>query len=419
MASLLDAPELQEYRNLIGPTAEDKRGAGLNALLALGLGLMGNRSPHFGVALGNAGFGAMNTHAGSLDLARQGRQADVQGALGLRKLRTDLAQEAALKELGEKWVLQQPVEKQPEARMMIAANPKALTDALAGNMFPKTEAFTLSPGAKRYGPGGQVIAEAPLTPEYKEGFRIDPNKDTITGVPEWLAARQKHAAAGAANIGVKVDARTGESLASQVGPIVKGTYDAAVASTKLVDASNRIIQAAETGNLYAGPTANLRLKAAQAADVFGIAGKDTLDKIKNTRQVIRGMAEQAVQARSQLGGQAQISNAEQELLNRATSGDIGDLTVGEVIDIAKTSKKLGVQVYKSHQEKLKVLDSKPELRGLRDFYQPPPLPNEGGGVLHPSLRDSTPEQITSDKDYNSLPSGTLFVGPDGKTRRKP
>jgi hypothetical protein len=379
MASLLDAPELQEYRNLIGPTDDDRRSAGLNSLLALGLGLMRNQSPHFGVALGNAGFGAMNTHAGSLDMARQGRQGELQGALGLRKLRTDMAQEEALKKYAENYVLSQPVEKQAELRMMIAANPKAFTEALAGNMFPKTEAFTLSPGAKRYGPGGQVIAEAPLTPEFKEGFRIDPGSGSVTGIPEWLAARQKHAAAGAANIGVKVDARTGESLASQVGPMVKGTYDAAVASSKLVDASNRILQAAETGKLYAGPTANLRLKAAQAADVFGIAGKDTLDKIKNTRQVIRGMAEQAVQARSQLGGQAQISNAEQELLNRATSGDIGDLTVGEVIQIANTSKKLGVQVYLAHEDKLKILDSKPELRGLRDFYQPPPLPEEVGG----------------------------------------
>lgn len=30
-----------------------------------------------------------------------------------------------------------------------------------------------------------------------------------------------------------------------------------------------------------------------------------------------------------------------------------------------------------------------------------------------------PTSITSDEDYNKLPSGTLFVSPDGKTRRKP
>lgn len=30
-----------------------------------------------------------------------------------------------------------------------------------------------------------------------------------------------------------------------------------------------------------------------------------------------------------------------------------------------------------------------------------------------------PKQIKSDEDYNKLPSGTLFISPDGKTRRKP
>ena len=30
-----------------------------------------------------------------------------------------------------------------------------------------------------------------------------------------------------------------------------------------------------------------------------------------------------------------------------------------------------------------------------------------------------PPQIKSDDDYNALPSGSTFVGPDGKTRRKP
>ena len=28
-------------------------------------------------------------------------------------------------------------------------------------------------------------------------------------------------------------------------------------------------------------------------------------------------------------------------------------------------------------------------------------------------------KISSDADYNALPSGATFIGPDGKTRRKP
>lgn len=41
---------------------------------------------------------------------------------------------------------------------------------------------------------------------------------------------------------------------------------------------------------------------------------------------------------------------------------------------------------------------------------PPKKTDAGGGA---------PKKIATDADYNALPSGALFVGPDGKTRRKP
>jgi hypothetical protein len=37
----------------------------------------------------------------------------------------------------------------------------------------------------------------------------------------------------------------------------------------------------------------------------------------------------------------------------------------------------------------------------------------------PAPADTGPARVASDADYNALPSGTVFVGPDGKTRRKP
>jgi hypothetical protein len=37
----------------------------------------------------------------------------------------------------------------------------------------------------------------------------------------------------------------------------------------------------------------------------------------------------------------------------------------------------------------------------------------------PAAPSGQPARVTSDADYNALPSGAMFVGPDGKTRRKP
>ena len=37
----------------------------------------------------------------------------------------------------------------------------------------------------------------------------------------------------------------------------------------------------------------------------------------------------------------------------------------------------------------------------------------------PAKTSAGPTKISSDAEYNALPSGAMFVGPDGKTRRKP
>jgi hypothetical protein len=46
----------------------------------------------------------------------------------------------------------------------------------------------------------------------------------------------------------------------------------------------------------------------------------------------------------------------------------------------------------------------------------PPPPSPAAPAGKPA---GQPAKVTSDADYNALPSGTMFVGPDGKTRRKP
>lgn len=44
---------------------------------------------------------------------------------------------------------------------------------------------------------------------------------------------------------------------------------------------------------------------------------------------------------------------------------------------------------------------------------------QGGGAADDPGASSGPVTVTSDAEYDALPSGTTFVGPDGKTRRKP
>ena len=99
MAQLFDPQLMAQYRAMLEPPQEAKRAAGMDALLALGLGLLGNRSPHLGVAVGNAGVGAMGAYKSGMDSARANRMGELQGAMGLRKLQKDMEQEAKINEL--------------------------------------------------------------------------------------------------------------------------------------------------------------------------------------------------------------------------------------------------------------------------------------------------------------------------------
>ena len=59
-------------------------------------------------------------------------------------------------------------------------------------------------------------------------------------------------------------------------------------------------------------------------------------------------------------------------------------------------------------QRLAALDALEEIRS-RYAGKGAPTPKPTGG----------PAKVTSDADYNALPSGATFIGPDGKTRRKP
>jgi hypothetical protein len=250
--------------------------------------------------------------------------------------------------------------------------------------------------------GGQIAAFNPFT-----GTKVtatpktgDPFKDLVIQgdggqlVPNMPLVGAKTAISRAGAPVNKIDIKTGESIANQVGPMLKESRASALAGAKLMESSNRILESLDKNQgVYVGPGADLRLKGAQVADLLGITGKDTKEKIVNTRKVIQGMAEQAVAARSQLGSQAQISNSEQELLNRATSGSASDMTVEEIRQLAKLSQRMASQMYELHSGQIQNMSADPSISGLAKFYNVPKPPNPYVG------KKDGPQVI----DFGSLP----------------
>lgn len=222
-------------------------------------------------------------------------------------------------------------------------------------------------------------AWAGITPsQYTPESLADYQRSVINGTPDRSLLRadpRQTRQAGAS----KVEIKTGESAAKEIGPMLKESRDEAVGALEQVDAALRIKKALDAGAVMAGPTATLRLRGAQIAAMLGIGGKDTTEAITNTRNAIRGLAEFTISVRKKLRGQGQVTEYEQKTLQKAYSGEIEDLTVEEIRVIANLTERLGRLSYKQHEQQLENMRNTPELRGLVPFYSVPAMPKEETG----------------------------------------
>ena len=201
---------------------------------------------------------------------------------------------------------------------------------------------------------------------------------------QWDTGRKK---AGASRTDVRVENKTGDSLAKEIGPMLNESAGAAAGAVQQIDAANRVIKAVDTNKLYAGPLATTRLKVAQIAELVGANGKDDAEKIANTRSAVRGLAEMTLQGRKQMRGQGAITESESALAEKAISGNIDDLTAAEIKQLANASMRSAKFVYSQHQRKLDVVRGNPNLSQLAPFYDAPPMPTEPApGNTAPTMR---------------------------------
>lgn len=207
----------------------------------------------------------------------------------------------------------------------------------------------------------------------------DPNAPFMNG-PNGPVANQAYqdyamskARAGAPNITTRVENKAAESIAAQVGPILKESATAASGAVSQIDAADRVLSALQSNKVLAGPLASKRLAIAQFGQMMGIGGNDSAEQIANTRQVIRGMAEMTLQGRKQMSGQGAITESESKLAEKATSGDINDLTPAELAIIANASKRAAEHTLQSHNRKVERARSSPGTAGIADYFDTTPI----------------------------------------------
>lgn len=206
------------------------------------------------------------------------------------------------------------------------------------------------------------------------------------GTFEQFQLAQKRA--GATNIGMpKVELKMGESVAGQIGPLAKDSRTQAQGAVGMFDSADRIQKALDSGKVSAGPFTTQVQTVKQLIQKVG-GGND--EGIRQTRQVIKGLAQMSVEARKELAGQGQVTESEAAAVAKAESGDINDLTTGELQDLVTLTKRAAHYRAKNHQSILESMGASDATKGMVPFYQiqnmdrllkyTPQLPQIGGGA---------------------------------------
>ncbi len=286
------------------------------------------------------------------------------------------------------------------ANALSAINPSAGLAMKASLAKDKPKMTVVAPGYTVWNEGtGRAEFTAPARTE-----AVDYNKPFLPdGTPN--EAYQKYsltkAKNGATQIGMpRIDIKMGDSVAGQIGPMAKDSRTQAQGAVKMFDAADRIDAALKSGMVSAGPGTTQIQTVKQLVQKVG-GGND--EGIRQTRQVIKSLAQMAVEARKQLAGQGQVTESEAAAVAKADAGDINDLTTGELQDLVTLTRRAAHYSAKGHQEILDSMSTNDGTKGGVPFYKvqgmdrllkyEPTLPQIGGT----SNVDSLVEQYRSKK----------------------
>ena len=230
-----------------------------------------------------------------------------------------------------------------------------------------------------------------MIPDGKGGFMVN---------QALLDAKGQIAAKGATNIGMpRIEVKMGDSVAGQIGPMAKDSRTQAQGAVGMFDSADRIQKALDSGKVSAGPFTTQINTVKQLVQKVG-GGSD--EGIRQTRQVIKSLAQMAVEARKELAGQGAVTENEAAAVARAEAGDINDLTTGELQDLVTLTKRAAHLRAKSHQNLIDSMSANDGTRGTVPFYQvrgmdrllqhSPGLPQIGGKETASSFDDAEKER---------------------------
>lgn len=379
-------------------------------LLAAGFGAAaGARPGQPWNTLGRGGMAGLMGYANAQDQQAQEAQRlemgkDREQNRAMRQMQIDMQTSQLAKQKGEEqWraglpaVMQQATQTTygagDEGPTMTKPNPAALRDytmlpnspfadeVMKAQLFPKADDYKVVGGSLvQVGQGGvKPVYTAPEKPEAAPSSVREyqfAQGQGYGGSYEQFQRDMKKAGANNVNVTTRVENKASESVAGQVGPILEKSLVSAEGAMRVLDASDRVIKAMDSGKVITGPLANVRVTGLQIGQMLGVGGKDDAEVLANTRQAIRGLSEMTLQGRKEMSGQGAITDRESALAEKATSGDIGNLTAEEVKILANASARASRYQITKHQGRVKNAGALPGMGNITPFFDVPPMAPE-------------------------------------------
>ena len=385
---------------------------GQGLLSAVAGGLAGARRGQPINSLGRAGLAGLAGYSGAQDRVLQQDEAAVQKQyrdMQMQTMQNQQAQQKAQQDWrsglsGAMKQMEPTYGAGDEGPTMTPGNPNALQDyamlpnspfadeILKQRLFPKAPERKVVDGTivELGADGPKSIWTAPAKPKAApSSVREFQYGQANPAFNDWLLTGKK---ASGTNVSVtnKVENKASESVAGQVGPILEKSLTSAEGAMRVLDASDRVIRAMDSGKVITGPLANARVSGLQIGQMLGVGGKDAAEVLANTRQAIRGLSEMTLQGRKEMSGQGAITDRESALAEKATSGDINDLTAEEVKILANASARASRYQIQKHQSRVRNAGALPGMQNITPFFEVPamdqPAPSGGGVVDFGSLK---------------------------------
>ena len=129
-----------------------------------------------------------------------------------------------------------------------------------------------------------------------------------------------------------------------------------------------------------GPGADYRTAMLRIGQQLGVAGADANEQLANTRIVVQGLAQQELDAASQMRGQGSLTEGERGILRRAAAGD-QTLTATEIKQALATAQKTAKYRLAAQQDYVQRASKLPGFEQFAPMYQVTPYGGGGGNPL--------------------------------------